>query len=67
MIEHRRLYNGQKEKFNLLSVGQDYGYLDELTKDQKEEERDLIIRNETYTAAQRNEYLLTTKGCGPNS
>ena len=54
MIEHRRLYNGQKEKFNLLSVGQDYGYLDELTKDQKEEERDLIIRNETYARANDN-------------
>ena len=61
MIEHRRLYNGQKEKFNLLSVGQDYGYLDELTKDQKEEERDLIIRNETYTAAQKKRILAYNK------
>ena len=57
MIEHRRLYNGRKDKFNLLSVGQDYGYLDELTKEQKQEERDLIINNETYTKGQRQRIL----------
>ena len=41
-------------------------YLDELTKEQKQEERDLIINNETYTKGQRQRILNYNKKDGPN-
>lgn len=58
-VEVKRLYldKRQRGKFSLLDTAYSYGCMDVMTKDEKDETRDLIIYNESYTAAQRAKIL----------
>ena len=59
-VENIRLYKTMRSgpgALNLLSTAQAYGINETMTKEQKDEERDLIIKNKTYTEEQRKRIL----------
>ena len=59
-VENARLYKTMrtgKGALNLLNTAHGYGINETMTKEQKEEERNIVIENKTYTAAQRERIL----------
>jgi len=59
-VENARLYKTMrtgKGALNLLNTAHGYGINETMTKEQKDEERNIVIENKTYTAAQRERIL----------
>ena len=59
-VENARLYKTMrtgKGALNLLNTAHGYGINETMTKEQKDEERDIVIRNKTYTQEQRERIL----------
>ena len=58
-VEVKRLYldKRQRGKFSLLDTAYSYGCMDVMTKDEKDETRDLIIYNTEYSDEQRSRIL----------
>ena len=59
-VENARLYKTMRSgrgALNLLNTAHGYGINETMTKEQKEEERNIVIDNKTYTNKQRNRIL----------